>query len=65
MRVLVCCLLSCSFKSIGTLILIFAVTGTGALATALFWFPLSFLLGQLLDSGWHDLKWLQFCLFFA
>ena len=32
-RVLVC-LLSCSFKSIGTLIFIFAVTGTGVLATA-------------------------------
>ena len=27
------CLLSCSFKSTGTLILIFAVTGTDALAT--------------------------------
>ena len=30
------CLLSRSFKSTGTLIFIFAVTGTGALATAFF-----------------------------
>ena len=29
------CLLSCSFNSTGTLIFIFAVTGTGALATEL------------------------------
>ena len=28
------CLLSCSFKSTGTLIFIFVITGTGALATA-------------------------------
>ena len=37
------CLLSCSFKSTGTLIFIFAVTGTGALTTAFFSSNLSFL----------------------
>ena len=40
MRVPVCPL-SCSFKSTGTLIFVFAITGTGALATA-FYFHLLF-----------------------